>query len=599
MTNDLPLFAVIAKSAAGKARLRAGLGALLPATFPGVVPVWHVDPDGRFAMHAPVKDAAGASVLCLRGAPARDTAACLAQLQRTGVQALASLGGGFAAVFWDAERAQIIVARDKMGQQGLFVREDPDLYLVCSELPPLLDDPAYTPRLDVESAVHYLQFGSAGPGRTLARGVTRVPAAHYLCANSAGPLLRHRYFTPLGYDASKVASEQDRRHITATLDDTIERSISAGANALLLSGGVDSSYIAMTAAMRAGPARFDAYTIEFATPFRFNEGDYAKIVADAAGIRHHRVTLDTTQAHVALEAVLAAPEPCSAWASMTHHHLTARIGADGIGSMISGLGADEVFGGYWAFFKAYARQRKFELSWPVGAQVDATDGLMWTPTAARARLFSGIPRFFDDKAVRDGLNAPYSGWNHSAHQVEFYRECRRLKPNAHLFELMVAHECQHRIPELLFAGFEPIARGHGVQTAYPFLDPAVATLACALGATERFWHHEGRWRNKRLLRVIAAERVPEAIMKRPLYSYNAPIVLWLQDVRFAATVRERLRRSNLWETGLIRPEWLAHVEQQVALHLTADNAKRFTYVEQLWAMVTLAAWYTRWIERKA
>lgn len=598
MTSHLPLFAIIAKNAKGKARLQSGLDALLPATFAGPVNTWHRDPSGRFAMHAPLEDGASDSLLCMRGAPARDPAASLALLQRAGVQALSSLGGGFAAVFWDAGRSHLILARDQMGQQGLFVREDPDLYLVCSELPPLLDDPAYMPQFDIESAVHYLQFGSAVPGRTLARGVTRVPAAHYLYSNGAGPLLRHRYFTPLGYDASKVASEQDRRHITATLDDTIECSIGAGANALLLSGGVDSSYIAITAAMRAGPARFDAYTIEFAAPFKFNEGEYAKIVADAAGIRHHRVTLDTSEAHAALEAVLTAPEPCSAWASMTHHHITSKIGADGIGRMISGLGADEVFGGYWSFFKAYARQRKFELSWPVGAQVHATDGLMWMPSAARARLFSGIPRFFHDKDVRAALNAPYAAWNHGAHQIAFYRECRQLKPDSHLFEMMVAHECQHRIPELLFAGFEPIARAHGVHTAYPFLDPAVVTLACALGATERFWHHEGRWRNKRLLRVIADERVPEAIMKRPLYSYNAPIVLWLQDARFAATISERLRHSGLWETGLIRPEWLAHVEQQVALHLTADNAKRFPYVEQLWAMVTLAAWHTRWIERK-
>ena len=593
--DQLPLFAIVAKSSAGRARLRTDLGTCLPSTFAAVGPAWHCDPEGRFALHAPV--ASRACLLSVRGAPAVDAVAALALLERGAVSALCSLGGGFAAVFWNADRGQLIVARDHLGQQGLFVREDSDLYLICSELAPLLSDPTFDCRLDFESAVHYLQFGSAVPGRTLARGVTRVPAAHYLCSNGCGPLQRHRYFTPLGFDAAKVASPADVAHIASTLDSTIERSIAPDANVLLLSGGVDSSYIAMTAA-NAGPERFDAYTVEFSAPFKFNEGDFAQIVCHAAGIRHHRVAFDTADATTALDTVLRAAEPCSAWASMTHHHLMTRIGTDGGGRVISGLGADEVFGGYWAFFKAYARQRRFELSWPVGSQVDATDALMWSPTGARAKLFAGIPRFFSDKAMRDGLAAPYAGWNHSAHLVEFYRECRRLKPDAHLFELMVAHECQNRVPELLFAGFEPIARGHGVTTAYPFLDPGVVTLACALGATERFWRLDNRWRNKRLLRVIAAERVPAAIMHRPLFSYTAPIALWLQDPRFSALVTTHLRGSGIWHTGLIRPEWLEYVERQVALYLTGNHAKGFQFIEQLWAMLTLAAWYSRWIERK-
>ena len=87
-------------------------------------------------------------------------------------------------------------------------------------------------------------------------------------------------------------------------------------------------------------------------------------------------------------------------------------------------------------------------------------------------------------------------------------------------------------------------------------------------------------------------------MTRPLFSYTAPIVLWLQEPRFAATVAARVRESGLWATGLVRPEWLDHVEREVAIHLGAKSTKRFCYIEQLWVLLTLAAWHARWVERK-
>jgi len=603
MSTVLPLFAIAARTETGREKLAAGLAPLLPETFPAMSLAWRCMGDAGVALHAPAllecQNDGTLSLLCLRGAasPGPDF---LPAMAARGERALDMLPGEFALAFWDGKRRQLLLARDHLGQHSLFIREDRDFYLICSELAPLLADPAFDCQLDVESAVHYLQFGLPVPGRTLARRVTRVPAGHLLRWNGAGPLLRQRYFSPISFDEKKViACVEDRNRIAQTLDQAIFSRVTAQRQAILLSGGVDSSYIAATAAQHVGGAHFDAYTIAFSGPYPHNEGQYARIVADKHGIRHHDVAFDTANACAALETVLQAAEPCAAWASMTHHHLLTQIGADGHTSLLSGLGSDEVFGGYWKYFQSYARQRRHELSWPVGDHVAATDGLMWSPSAARAKLFSGIPRFFPDKALRAALREPYRKWNHGAHLVEFYRECRRLKHDAHLFELMVAHECQHRIPDLLFAGFEPVSRSHGMQASYPFLAPPVVTQACALGATERFWHHEGRWRNKRLLRELASERVPPQIMARPLHSYTAPIVMWLLDPRFNAIVTARLRNSGLWETGLVAPEWLDRVQQEVAAHLKAGDGKRFNYVEQLWALLTLAAWYARWVERKS
>ncbi|WP_047236435.1 asparagine synthetase B family protein [Chromobacterium subtsugae] len=601
MLSAEPIYGLIAKTALARADFAGHWRQRLPATFPAAGADWFVSAAG-LALHAPQTSAGphgGQLALCCRGRTYGAAALSLEALQRDGARAFERCAGEFALAFWDEARGQLLLARDQMGQRSLFIREDAHHYLLCSELEPLLADPDFDCQLDAESAVHYLMFGAPYPGRTLARRVSKLPAAHYLSWNGAGPLLSHRYYTPIGFDAPKVVGAAEREQLERTLDQAIHARLADGGQAILLSGGVDSSYIAATAAMRAGGERLDAYTIEFTAPYPHNESQYARIVTDAYGIRHHAVELGPEQATAALADVFAAAEPCSAWSSITHRHLLARIGADGHRSLLSGLGADEVFGGYWKFFQSYAKLRFFEESWPAADAVDSIDGLMWQPTPARSRLFSGIPRFHPDSALRAALPQPYKSWSHAPQLIEFYRQCRRYKPDAHLFELMVAHECQHRVPDLLFAGFEPPARSQGIHTAYPFLAPEVAEQACGLGAAERFWRKDNRWRNKKVLREIAAKRVPDAIMQRPLYSYNAPIAQWMQHPDFSAAIYARLRDAPLWDSGFVQRGWLSEVEAQIRSYTPRAKAAHFTCFGQMWVLATLAAWHQRWVARQS
>jgi len=163
--------------------------------------------------------------------------------------------------------------------------------------------------------------------------------------------------------------------------------------------------------------------------------------------------------------------------------------------------------------------------------------------------------------------------------------------------MMVAHEVQNRIPDLLFAGFEPIARSHGVRCAYPFLNKRTVVEACGLGASERFWLQDGRWKNKRVLRQIAAKKLPQSIMARTPVSYTTPILLWLQDERFFEEIFGCLLESTFIKTGLVQRRWIERVVLETRRQFTQPNKVGFRFVEQLWALATLAAWYDRWIAR--
>ncbi len=521
-----------------------------------------------------------------------------AVLSVRGAAALNGLHGDFSLAFWDGHRRELLLAPDHLGQRPMFIREDEDFFFYCSELSPLLADRAFDCRLDFESAFQYLAAGRPLLGRTLARGVTRVRAAHYLSWAPHRAWFEHRFYSPLGHDADKVPGPKGRAALSATLDHAIQARAVTGKQALLLSGGVDSSYLAATLSAAVGSASLEAYTIEFGGLPAANEGDYARLVAQELGINHRLIVLDVGEARAILEHVLQEAEPCSAWAAVTHRQLLAHIHGDGHTHLFSGLGCDEVFGGYRAFLRHYRLLRAQQSRWPATAQVDAIDGLMWNPAEARVSLFPGIPRFFDDASLRAALQPPYSSWNFILHDIQFFRDCRRLKPDSHLFELMVAHECQHRIPELLFTSFETAGRAAGVRTAYPFLDARVVVLATALGASERFWVEARRWRNKKAFRELAAARLPERILRRKPVSYNAPFLHWMAHPGFAKPVLASLQQSNLWNLGFLRRDWLEKVRSEVTSCFQKPKAASLKYVYQLWALITLAAWYDRWVDRK-
>jgi asparagine synthase (glutamine-hydrolysing) len=563
-----------------------------------------VEPEAGVALYRPDVIAGGRSpsVLAFNGVlyPERTPDdALLGQLRRRDATAIAALRGEFTLALWDGPRARLLLARDHLGQRKLFVRSDEDFHLFSSELEPLLRDPAFTCELDFESAFHYLACGLPPPGHTLARGVSCVPAAHLLSWEPGRSLLAQRYWTPLDEEAKKLPDDDAKAAISAALDGAIASRLDGGVQAILLSGGVDSSYIAATAAAHIGPARLQSYTIEFTARYRKNETEYARLVAQAAGIPHRIVPLHAPAALALLEPTLAVAEPCSAWATVTHRHLLAAIAEDGHQHLLSGLGSDEVFGGYNKLLDFYFRSRKHFERWPAQEQVDSFAALLWDREAGRTALYPGVARFFSDEALARSLARPFRRWHFATHLEEFYRECRRLKPGAHVFEMMIAHECQRRIPDLLFVDFEPVARQLGVRTAYPFLDPDLIKRVCGLGAVGRYWLESRTWWNKKTLRELAAARIPATILARKPTSYTAPFADWMREPVFARPTLARLRRSRFWRAGLVRPELLGRVVADMEREPVAKHGRVTPWVDQLWALLTLAAWYDHYVERRS
>lgn len=597
MNTKGPLYCVFSKSPPRPKEANRWLSSILPRTFPGPDYGWWLNLRDGVAIHAPQLTMCVTN--CASAAASSDSTASSkrfsANLLRRGSSVLSEFPGAFSLIAWDGIRRELLLARDKFGQSTLYVRELSDCFLCSSELPPLLDA-FHRCSLDVESAVRYLLLGQPLNGRTLAAEVMKVRAAHCLHWRRGGALISRRYYSPLRHDSAKLPTKAQRREIQIALDEAIAASTDGKCRALLLSGGVDSSYLAATITNRKSGS-LEAFTVAFEGLPEANETEYAAFVTEKLSIPHHVITLTVADAVIHLNAILDSAEPCSAWATLSHRHLVESIASHDHTGLLSGLGADEVFGGYSAYLRSYTRFRLHEAAWTAAPHVRSICGVLSDPVDAQSLLFSGIPRFFDTRDLGRALYAPYNRWNPLLPDMAFYRELQAMKSECHYFEMMVAHECQHRIPELLFCGFEPIAKAFGISTTYPFLSPDVVERVIALGAALRFQPQGSKWKNKILLREFASDRVPSRILDRIPVSYNAPILPWLGTRPFAQTVLERLHTSPFLDLGIVRKEWLEKLQKGVLRCLSGDPKCRPDLISQLWALLTISSWYHRWLRR--
>jgi asparagine synthetase B (glutamine-hydrolysing) len=483
--------------------------------------------------------------------------------------------------------------RDPLGQRPLFYQDNGRLLVACTDLDLLLRRPGWVRRLDRSAAGHYLAFGTPGLGRTLEAGTRSLPAAHILELEAcSGPFVR-RYWSPLSVPGWKVLDGDRERALREELDAAIGDAAAGADAALLLSGGIDSGYMAHSLRARGMADRVDAYTVRFTTPGAKNECDTAAETATSAGVRHHVVDMDSDDAAARLPTVLDSAQPRSAWSALTHAHLLDAIQADGRRVLLSGLGADEVFGGYSHYMKAYRRFRDLLQAYGEDGYERCLDDVLAQPEVAARTLFTGVPRFLGDDILRQATGPDLAGWSHVGETVRFYREGREIRPRAHLFELMVAHECQNRVPDLLLAGFCPDAEQRGVSARYPFLAPRLAGLACRLGATERFGLVEGVWKNKLALRRIAGTLLPPDVFGRPPMTFGAPFLAWLGNRRFSSGIQSIVEDDSGFPEDLIDRRWLSLLFQEVMRQ--NPTVSPCPEADQLWIVITLLGWYRKWI----
>lgn len=274
-----------------------------------------------------------------------DTEVILAMYRRHGPACVHELEGMFAFCIWDERERTAFLARDPFGIKPLYYHAQAGTLVFASEVRAVLASGLVPRRPCREAVFSYWLYGTVQEPLTVATEVFSLPAGHHLTWHEGRARLRCHWDPQV--IGGGITAEDAAAATRAALRESVGRHLVSDVPVgVFLSGGVDSTGVAALARMMGGEA-LQSFCITFDDP-AFSEGDTAARTARQLGIQHHEWKMDAPAGRALLTDFLRAADQPSIDGFNTY--CVSRFAHErGLKVVLSGLGGDELFGGYGSF----------------------------------------------------------------------------------------------------------------------------------------------------------------------------------------------------------------------------------------------------------
>jgi asparagine synthase (glutamine-hydrolysing) len=450
-----------------------------------------------------------------------DTEVLLAAYQRYGGACIDRLRGMFAFAIWDEQERSCFLARDRFGIKPLYYAGDGRDLVFASELRAVVASGLVPRELDPEGLFGYFRGGSVPEPRTLLRKV-RMLEAGQVATWRDGNLTARRY-----WDFNFSDSEQTSAGLSiadALMDSVRHHSVSDVPVGMLLSGGIDSTALLSTA-HRAGIGGLQTFTLSMPDSGA-DETARARRTAQHFGVDHFECVVDAAGARQLLPAYLRALDQPSI-DGLNTFAVSQFARGHGIKVLLSGIGADELFGGYKSFRDVPRLAALQRLASPGGIGRVAGRVLAGAPDPRHRRMAD----LFNQPS---GLGPAYSTYRGIFSRAEartlvaHYSGVAGVMPRD--FELAAADpteqdavsrlELSRYVRNQLLRDTDTMSMAAGVEVRVPFLDPVMVDAVSAMPARQRLAA------GKRGL-VEAVPNMPDGIIHRPKRVFQFPFNDWI------------------------------------------------------------------------
>ena len=274
-----------------------------------------------------------------------DTEVLVHLYEEEGVELFKRLRGMFAIALWDATRRRLVLARDRLGKKPLYVCQQPDRIVFASELKSILELDGISREINPAALREYLALGYVPAPLTLLNGIGKLLPGHYLVVEKDAVRCERYWDVPQGQEDDCSEMEWVERVREKLLESVAIRLVSDVPLGAFLSGGIDSSAI-VAAMARSTDRPVKTYSIGFEGADHFyNELPYAQIVAKAFATDHHEIIVRPEIGDLLPALIWHLDEPIADSAFVTTY-LVARLARESVTVILSGVGGDELFGGY-------------------------------------------------------------------------------------------------------------------------------------------------------------------------------------------------------------------------------------------------------------
>jgi asparagine synthase (glutamine-hydrolysing) len=521
-----------------------------------------------------------------------DGEAIIAAYHYWGADALNRLRGMFAFALWDTERHELFCARDPFGIKPLFMATGPGGTAVASEKKCLLDlgeTLGIDLGIDERAVQHYTVLQYVPEPETLHRGIRRLESGCYAMIRPGQAPEITRYFVPRFAAVPFVNGSEQARYdeITAVLEDSVAKHMRADVTVgAFLSGGIDSTAIAALA------IRHNPRIITFTTGFEregFSEVDVAVASAEAIGARHVSKVVSPAEFVEALPEIVWYLDEPVADPALVPLFFIAREARKHVKVVLSGEGADELFGGYTIYREPLSLKpfeylpgrlrrsmRKVSAPLPEGMRGKS---LLHRGSQTLEERYYGNARSFNDPQLQAVLKIFRPEWTHTDVTATVYEQSRDWDPVARMQHIDLFTWLRGDI----LVKADKMTMANSLELRVPFLDPEVFAVASRLPLDQKITRTTTKYALRRALEPI----VPSHVLNRPKLGFPVPIRHWLQAGELLDWAHEMLATSQTDE--LID---IPAVRRMLDEHLagTSDHSRR------LWTVLIFMLWHAIFVE---
>jgi asparagine synthase (glutamine-hydrolysing) len=529
-----------------------------------------------------------------------DTEVVLEALRHWGTDALPRFRGMFAFALFDERDASLLLARDPLGIKPLYVMPRGEGVVFASELKAIVSAVGPELRVNRRALVASALFYFVPEEITPLEGVVKLPAGSWWRWERGAVTAPHPYWDPV--EEARLAARQPAPDLAQVLEESVTAHLVADVPvASFLSGGLDSSLVTAMAAHR--DPSIEAYTITFrpedqrleAMP---DDAIYARKMAAHLGIHLHEIEISPDVVDMLPKIVDTLDEPIGDPAAINTVLMCQAARDAGVKVLLSGMGADELFGGYRKHLACLLgaryqglvpRQFRARVVAPTVDRLPVAAGgrgLRYSRWAKRFLSFAELPEeeafrrsytLYDrddlsellDPALGSEVDAVLAGHR------ELYLEGGLADP----VNRMCLTDSRLFLPALNLAYTDRSSMSVSTEVRVPFVDPVVFRAAFAIPGTRKI----RGFTQKVPLRAAAQEWLPSDVLDRPKASFGAPLRAWITN-DLGPLVDDVLLDGEFVAAGVLRPDVLRKM-------VTDQRSGRRDMSKQLWQLLSMELWY--------
>jgi len=503
-----------------------------------------------------------------------------------GAEAIPMLDGMFGLALWDNRTHTLILARDRAGEKPLFYATTGTgtsaEVVFASELQCILEHPDVSKELDDAAVNEYLKLGYVPEPRTMFKAVRRVEAGTFIRFTGLQQEVV-RYWDPASFTIEPRAAADAIRETQRLIENAVTKQVMSDVPVgVFISGGMDSSILASLASKAIGVDRVHTFSAQF-TEESYDESGMAAQLARQMRTKHVPVRVDEAALLEALQRVTKGVGEPLADPAILPTFLLARTAREHVKVVLSGEGADELFGGYPTYIGHKAAPLYDAM--PAGVRGALRRAVQRLPSSGRKVTVEYLLKRFVSDAERPWIER-HLAWFGTGLSPDVYARPPRELPelpdpgpyaNDPLAGAMLL-DYRGYLRDNLLVKVDRATMLSSVEARAPFLDRFVTQYALTLPANLRVRGMTTKW----VLKKAAEKWIPKDVIYRRKRGLSVPIASWLNH-GLRGEVDRLLDPERLRGDGIVNDRYVTGL-------LSEHRSGRANHAKPLWALVMLQYW---------